>query len=139
MLCNANFPKVGEVWLGEVNNAIGSQQGGMRPFLIVSNDAFNEFSPTVHALPITSNIENDSPVHVKIQAGEIAGIPLDSVIRVESGWYLNKFQLVKRLGIANHRITSEVADCLIWQYQFIGDRIWELCKSNAANKRMAVA
>lgn len=131
MACN-DFdprPRTGEVWLAEVTNAEGNQQGGRRPFLIYSNDVFNTFSPTVNAYPISSKTHKRSPVHVKIFAGEVCRINVDSIILIENPWTLNKSNLIEKYGQLSSRLEVEVADRMIFQCPLLKDRLDSLLRS----------
>ena len=118
-----DYPRAGEIWIADPGDYIGSQQGKTRPVLIVSNDKFNMYSPTVGVLPLTSNVNKRSPVHVKIEAQEVEGLYLDSIVLVESHWTLDKSQLIKRIGKSNDNYNLLIGSCLIKQYTFIQDYI----------------
>ena len=60
-------PKVGEVWLVNIPNAIGHQQRGVRPFVVTSNNKRNRYSPTVKGMTMTSQTHKQSPVHVLLK------------------------------------------------------------------------
>ena len=102
-------PQEGEIWYADLTDAIGSQQGGVRPVLIVSNDKYNLFSTTVNAralvetdsfigMPLTSQINKHSPVHVNYTVNEIVGLIKDSAVEVEKMRDINKFQLKNKIG-----------------------------------------
>lgn len=95
-------PKATEVWLAEIPNAIGYQQGGIRPVLITSNNIGNHFSPVVEGIPFTTKKQNkNQPTHAKFRSGE-AGLSEDSVLLAEQKCTINKSQLIKRLGKMDH-------------------------------------
>jgi len=95
---NSNFPKRGEIWYANLNEAIGSQQGGIRPVLIYSDDAYNCSATTVMAIPLTSKLYKHSPVHVNIKACATNGLKMDSAVEIEKMRDINKFQLIKCIG-----------------------------------------
>ena len=105
-----NYPKVNEVWWADLSNAIGSQQGGIHPVVIISNDKYNSYSPMANVLPVTSKIEKRSPVHVALKFGEVIGLPKDSVIQIESIWNINKTQLISKIGVITESHVRQVAD-----------------------------
>ena len=70
----------GEVWLANLNPTQGSEQAGIRPVLVVQNNAINSYTTTVIAIPLTTNLRRASlPSSVRIRQGE-AGLSNDSVI-----------------------------------------------------------
>lgn len=91
-------PKVGEVWLVDIPNAIGHQQKGIRPFVVTSNNKRNKFSPTIKGITLTSRIHKKSPVHVLIRKSEAAFLACDSVVNCEEVTTINKTQFIKKLG-----------------------------------------
>ena len=63
--------KRGELYYADLSPVVGSEQGGVRPILIVQNDIGNKYSPTVIAAAITSQINKAKlPTHIEITAGE---------------------------------------------------------------------
>ena len=91
-------PKVGEVWLVDIPNAIGHQQKGIRPFVVTSNNKRNKFSPTIKGITLTSRIYKKSPVHVLIRKSEATFLACDSVVNCEEVTTINKTQIIKKLG-----------------------------------------
>lgn len=91
-------PKVGEVWLVDIPNAIGHQQKGIRPFVVTSNNKRNKFSPTIKGITLTSRIHKKSPVHVLIRKSEATFLACDSVVNCEEVTTINKTQFIKKLG-----------------------------------------
>jgi Growth inhibitor len=112
-------PKERDVWYVDFGDAIGSQQGGIRPALIVSNNIYNRFSPTITAIPITSRIYKKSPVHVELNVGEVIGLDKDSVIEVEKMRDVNKFQLIKKIGTITLDKEREVAEKFTIQFPML--------------------
>ena len=75
--------KRGEIYYADLSPVIGSEQGGIRPVLVVQNDVGNKYSPTVIVAAITSQINKAKmPTHVEIDAKEY-GLVKDSVILLE--------------------------------------------------------
>ena len=73
----------GEVFYADLSPVVGSEQGGVRPVLIVQNDVGNRFSPTVIAAAITSKLDKSNlPTHIGVKAGQ-GGLTKDSVILLE--------------------------------------------------------
>lgn len=75
--------KRGDIFYADLSPVIGSEQGGIRPVLIVQNDIGNKYSPTVIASAITSQINKAKlPTHIELSAKEY-GLPKDSVVLLE--------------------------------------------------------
>ncbi len=95
--------KRGEVYYADLSPVVGSEQGGVRPILIVQNNVGNKFSPTIIAAAITSQINKAKiPTHIEIKASEV-GLPKDSVVLLEQLRTLDKRRLKDRIG----ELTSE--------------------------------
>ncbi len=90
--------KRGEIYYADLSPVIGSEQGGMRPVLIVQNDIGNRYSPTVIAAAITSQREKTNlPTHIKVNA-EGCGLSKDSIILLEQVRTLDKQRLKEKMG-----------------------------------------
>ena len=90
--------KRGEVFYADLSPVVGSEQGGVRPVLIVQNDVGNRHSPTVIAAAITSKQDKTNlPTHIGIKAGT-GGLTRDSVVLLEQVRTLDKRRLRERAG-----------------------------------------
>ncbi|MBQ2798314.1 MAG: type II toxin-antitoxin system PemK/MazF family toxin [Ruminiclostridium sp.] len=90
--------KRGEIYYADLSPVVGSEQGGMRPVLIVQNDVGNRHSPTVIAAAITSQRDKSKlPTHISITAGE-CGLQKDSIVLLEQVRTLDKQRLKERMG-----------------------------------------
>ena len=90
--------KRGEVFYADLSPVVGSEQGGVRPVLIVQNDVGNRHSPTVSAAAITSKQDKTNlPTHIGIKAGT-GGLTRDSVVLLEQVRTLDKRRLRERAG-----------------------------------------
>ena len=90
--------KRGEIYYADLSPVIGSEQGGVRPVLIVQNDTGNRHSPTVIAAAITSQMGKAKlPTHIELQAMRY-GLPKESVILLEQVRTLDKQRLRQRMG-----------------------------------------
>jgi len=88
----------GEIYYADLSPVVGSEQGGIRPVLIVQNDVGNKHSPTVIAAAITSQTEKNSlPTHIHINAQE-TGLAKDSIVLLEQVRTLDKRRLRERMG-----------------------------------------
>ena len=90
--------KRGDMFYAELSPLIGSEQGGIRPVLIIQNDTGNKYSPTVIAAAITSQInKNKLPTHIEIPSEEY-GLKADSVILTEQIRTIDKSRLKEKIG-----------------------------------------
>ncbi|HPS25931.1 MAG TPA: type II toxin-antitoxin system PemK/MazF family toxin, partial [Bacteroidales bacterium] len=85
--------KRGEIYFAQLNPVIGSEQGGLRPVLVVQNDIGNQYSPTTIVLAITSQINKAKlPTHVELKAKQY-GLERDSVVLTEQIRTIDKKRL----------------------------------------------
>ena len=90
--------KRGDIYYADLSPVVGSEQGGLRPVLIVQNDVGNKYSPTVIAAAITSQINKAKmPTHIEISAQKY-GIAKDSVILLEQIRTIDKKRLREKIG-----------------------------------------
>ncbi|MBP3273235.1 MAG: type II toxin-antitoxin system PemK/MazF family toxin [Ruminococcus sp.] len=88
----------GEIYYADLSPVIGSEQGGIRPVLIVQNDVGNRHSPTVIAAAITSRSDKAKlPTHIRVGGGE-CGLAKDSIVLLEQIRTLDKRRLKERMG-----------------------------------------
>ena len=93
-----NPVKRGDIYYADLSPVVGSEQGGMRPVLIVQNDTGNRHSPTVIAAAITSQTGKARlPTHIELSARNY-GLSRDSVILLEQIRTLDKSRLRERMG-----------------------------------------
>lgn len=104
--------KRGDIYYADLSPVIGSEQGGLRPVLIVQNDVGNRYSPTVIAAAITSRLSKTRlPTHIDIYA-EKAGLAKDSVILLEQIRTIDKQRLKEKLGHLDDVLMGEVNEAL---------------------------
>ncbi len=90
--------KRGELYYADLSPVVGSEQGGVRPILIVQNDTGNKYSPTIIAAAITSQLNKAKlPTHIELSANEF-GLLKDSVILLEQIRTLDKRRLKEKIG-----------------------------------------
>ncbi len=90
--------KRGDIYYADLSPVIGSEQGGIRPVLIVQNDVGNKFSPTVIAAAITSRrYKTELPTHIKVNA-HACGLSKDSIVLLEQVRTLDKKRLKEKMG-----------------------------------------
>lgn len=98
----------GEVYFANLNPVLGSEQGGVRPVLVVQNDAGNRRSSTVIVAPITSRIGKARlPTHVLLP-GQVLGLDRDSVVLLEQIRTLARSRLKGRVGVLDAATLREV-------------------------------
>ena len=105
--------KRGEIYYADLSPVIGSEQGGIRPVLIVQNDVGNKYSPTVIAAAITSQKEkNKLPTHIEIESVG-CGLSKDSIVLLEQIRTIDKKRLKERMGMLDmnsmHRIDNALS------------------------------
>jgi mRNA interferase MazF len=89
--------KRGDVYFADLSPVVGSEQGGVRPVLIIQNDIGNRFSPTVVVAAITAQIQKAKlPTHVEIDAKKY-GFDRDSVILLEQIRTIDKQRLTDKI------------------------------------------
>ena len=104
--------KRGDIYYADLSPVVGSEQGGVRPVLIVQNDVGNKFSPTVIAAAITSRIEkNNLPTHIEVDGGE-CGLAKDSVVLLEQVRTIDKQRLREKMGTLDHADMGKVNQAL---------------------------
>lgn len=90
--------KRGDIYYADLSPVVGSEQGGVRPVLIVQNDVGNKFSPTVIAAAITSQRDkNNLPTHIEVDA-QNCGLSKDSVVLLEQVRTIDKRRLKEKMG-----------------------------------------
>ncbi len=90
--------KRGEIYYADLSPVIGSEQGGVRPVLIVQNDVGNRYSPTVIAAAITSQRDKTNlPTHIKVNA-DGCGLQKDSIVLLEQVRTIDKQRLKEKMG-----------------------------------------
>lgn len=103
-----NSIKRGDIYYADLSPVVGSEQGGMRPVLIVQNDTGNRHSPTVIAAAITSQINKARlPTHIELSARSY-GLTRDSVVLLEQIRTLDKRRLKERMGRLDESLMQQV-------------------------------
>ena len=102
----------GDIYYADLSPVVGSEQGGMRPVLIVQNNVGNRFSPTVIAAAITSQLNKAKlPTHIEIEA-RTYGLSKDSVILLEQVRTLDKRRLREKMGRLDEQVMGQVDDAI---------------------------
>ena len=105
--------KRGDIYYADLSPVVGSEQGGVRPVLIVQNDTGNRYSPTVIAAAITSQTGKAKlPTHIELAAQKY-GLTRDSVVLLEQIRTLDKRRLKERIGELNEATMSKVDKAIL--------------------------
>lgn len=104
--------KRGDIYYADLSPVVGSEQGGVRPVLIVQNDVGNRYSPTVIAAAITSKLsKNRLPTHIDVYADRV-GLAKDSVILLEQIRTIDKKRLGEKMGHLDDAAMAAVDDAI---------------------------
>ncbi len=104
--------KRGDIYYADLSPVVGSEQGGVRPVLIIQNDIGNKYSPTVIAAAITSKINKAKmPTHIELLAKDY-GLLKDSVILTEQIRTIDKKRLRERIGRLDDELMKKVNKAL---------------------------
>ena len=104
--------KRGDIFYADLSPVVGSEQGGLRPVLIVQNDVGNKYSPTVIAAAITSKQDKAKlPTHIDIFAEEF-GLSKNSVVLLEQIRTLDKRRLREKMGHLDEILMQKVNDAI---------------------------
>ena len=98
----------GDIYYADLSPVVGSEQGGVRPVLIIQNDIGNKYSPTVIATAITSQINKAKmPTHIELDANEY-GLSKDSVVLAEQIRTIDKKRLKEKIGHLDDKLMTKV-------------------------------
>ena len=104
--------KRGDMYYADLSPVVGSEQGGIRPVLIIQNDVGNRYSPTVIAAAITSQTnKNRLPTHININSKEF-GLMKNSVILAEQIRTIDKSRLMEKIGEVDDNVMEKVNSAL---------------------------
>ena len=104
--------KRGDIYYADLSPVIGSEQGGVRPVLIVQNNVGNRFSPTVIAAAITSQQSKAKlPTHIPLYSGT-SGLTKDSVVLLEQVRTIDKRRLKEKIGHIDDSVMARVDSAL---------------------------
>lgn len=104
--------KRGDIFFAELSPVVGSEQGGIRPVLIIQNDIGNQYSPTTIVAAITSQITKAKiPTHVEITTGQ-SGLTKDSVVLAEQLRTIDKKRLKEKVSTVNDELMEKVDHAL---------------------------
>lgn len=102
----------GDIYYADLSPVVGSEQGGVRPVLIVQNDVGNKFSPTVIAAAITSQRDKANlPTYIEVDTGS-SGLMKDSVVLLEQVRTIDKHRLKEKMGKLDENSMNRVNEAL---------------------------
>ena len=112
----------GDIYYADLSPVVGSEQGGLRPVLIVQNDVGNKHSPTVIAAAITSRCDKAKlPTHIELGHGT-CGLAKDSVVLLEQIRTLDKKRLREKMGTLDPTSMTSVNSALSVSFGLDGNR-----------------
>jgi mRNA interferase MazF len=104
--------KRGDIYYADLSPVVGSEQGGVRPVLIVQNDVGNKYSPTVIAAAITSQQDKTNlPTHIKVDANG-CGLSKNSIVLLEQVRTIDKQRLKEKMGSLDTGAMSKIDHAL---------------------------
>lgn len=104
--------KRGDIYYAELNPVIGSEQGGTRPVLIISNDIGNRHSPTVIVAAITSRVHTKAKLPTHTAVNDFEGLDKDSIILLEQIRTIDKQRLREYWGTLDRRFLDSADKAL---------------------------
>jgi len=105
--------KRGDIFYADLSPVVGSEQGGIRPVIIIQNDIGNKYSPTIIVAAITSQINKAKlPTHVEISSEEY-GLNKDSVVLLEQIRTVDKKRLKEKIGHMTEKDIQKVDEALL--------------------------
>ncbi|MBE6021005.1 MAG: type II toxin-antitoxin system PemK/MazF family toxin [Firmicutes bacterium] len=103
--------KRGDIFFADLSPVVGSEQGGLRPVLVIQNDVGNKYSPTIIVAAITSQVKTKLPTHVEI--GMLGnGLTRNSVILMEQLRTIDKTRLKEKIGHIDEPAIERVQNAL---------------------------
>lgn len=103
--------KRGDILLVDFEGAKCSEQGGIRPALVIQNDIGNRYSPTTVVCPITSRDKKLLPTHMEIDTEE-SGLKMKSVVLFEQIRTIDKSRVIKKIGHCGDSLNESMYKCL---------------------------
>lgn len=111
--------KRGELYYADLSPVIGSEQGGIRPVLVIQNNVGNKYSPTIIVAAVTSQLSKAKiPTHVELSSFEY-GLPKDSVVLLEQLRTLDKRRLREKIGMVDSYKMRLIDNALLVSLGFI--------------------
>lgn len=102
--------KRGDIVLVDFKGAIRSEQGGIRPAIVIQNDMGNKYSPTTLVCPITSKDKKNLPTHMPISSE--SGLEKDSIALFEQIRTIDKSRILKKIGFCDDSFKEDMYKCI---------------------------
>ncbi len=114
-----NYVKRGEIYFADLSPVVGSEQGGVRPVLVIQNNIGNKYSPTVIVSAITSQLTKAKlPTHIELPSTEYH-LPKNSVVLLEQIRTLDKRRLKEKITEIDLRKMKEIDRALLISLGFV--------------------
>ena len=102
--------KRGDIYKADLSPVVGSEQGGIRPVVIVQNDMGNRYSPTIIVVPITTRLNKKNlPTHTKINNSSLLK---ESIALMEQIRTIDKSRLIEFIGVLNENEMNRITEAL---------------------------
>ena len=102
--------KRGDIYKADLSPVVGSEQGGIRPVVIVQNDMGNRYSPTIIVVPITTRLNKKNlPTHTKINNSSLLK---ESIALMEQIRTIDKSRLIEFIGVLNESKMNRITEAL---------------------------
>ena len=112
--------KRGEIYYADLNPVVGSEQGGIRPIVVLQNDVGNKYSPTVIAAATTSRLTKAKlPTHIELTK-ENTPMPKNSVVLLEQIRTIDKSRIKEKIGELPPDVMQRINDALLVSLGFYG-------------------
>ena len=98
--------KRGEIYYADLSPVVGSEQGGIRPVLVVQNNIGNRYSPTLVVLPLSTAKKNHMPTHIHICGSK--SLPRDSIVLAEQIRTIDRYRLREYVGSIDKEIMDDI-------------------------------
>ena len=111
--------KRGEIFYADLSPVVGSEQGGVRPVLVIQNDVGNKYSPTVIVCAVTSQKKKEKlPTHIEFRKGDF-GLNKDSVALLEQIRTIDKRRLKDKIGVVSGEVMRRIDKALLISLGFV--------------------
>ena len=111
--------KRGEIFYADLSPVVGSEQGGVRPVLVIQNDVGNKYSPTVIVCAVTSQMTKAKlPTHIEFRKGDF-GLKKDSVALLEKIRTIDKRRLKDKIGVVSGEVMRRIDKALLISLGFV--------------------
>jgi len=106
--------KRGDIYYADLSPVVGSEQGGVRPVLVVQNDIGNKYSPTIIVAAVTSQVNKSKlPTHLELNASEYKGLSKNSVVLLEQLRTIDKRRLRERVCVLDPVLMKKIDKALL--------------------------